>query len=242
MGAALSYLRELNMVSVLLRLTLAMLIGGVLGLERGRKRRPAGSRTYLLVCVGAALAMLLGQYEFAMVTGPWAGLASEIGQKVDVSRFGAQVINGIGFLGAGTILVDRPAAGQGPDHLGGGCGPRRAWGLRSARGFYECVLLGALLIFLAMRVLPLLEDVLVERAPIINFYVEFDSLDDLSAIIRRIKSQHAQILDVEIERGAAESSLNPSAVFSIQLKDWRPHTRVLIAISGLDCVRAIEEF
>lgn len=70
MGAALSYLRELNMVSVLLRLTLAMLIGGVLGLERGRKRRPAGSRTYMLVCVGASLAMLLGQYEFLMVTGP----------------------------------------------------------------------------------------------------------------------------------------------------------------------------
>ncbi len=241
MGAALSYLRELNMVSVLLRLTLAMLIGGVLGLERGRKRRPAGSRTYLLVCVGAALAMLLGQYEFAMVTGPWAGLAAEIGQKVDVSRFGAQVINGIGFLGAGTILVTGRQQVKGLT-TSAGLWASACMGLAIGAGFYECVLLGALLIFLAMRVLPLLEDVLVERAPIINFYVEFDSLDDLSTIIRRIKSQHAQILDVEIERGAAESSLNPSAVFSIQLKDWRPHTRVLIAISGLDCVRAIEEF
>lgn len=105
MDDIIAYLREMNMASVLFRLVLAMFAGGILGLERVRKRRPAGSRTYMLVSVGAALAMLLGQYEFAMVTGPWAEAAAEIGQRVDVSRFGAQVINGIGFLGAGTILV-----------------------------------------------------------------------------------------------------------------------------------------
>ena len=105
MDGMLSYLRELNMASLLLRLGLAMLAGGILGLGRVRKHRPAGSRTYMLVSVGAALAMLLGQYEYTMVTGAWAEIAGEIGQRVDVSRFGAQVINGIGFLGAGTILV-----------------------------------------------------------------------------------------------------------------------------------------
>ena len=55
--------RELTPHSMLLRLMLAMLIGGVIGLERGRKRRPAGFRTYMLVCLGAALTMLLGQYQ-----------------------------------------------------------------------------------------------------------------------------------------------------------------------------------
>ena len=60
---ALDYFRELNTVSVLLRLTLAMLLGGMIGLNRGRKRRPAGFRTYMLVCLGAALTMILGQYE-----------------------------------------------------------------------------------------------------------------------------------------------------------------------------------
>ena len=59
---ALDYFRELNTVSVLLRLTLAMLLGGMIGLNRGRKRRPAGFRTYMLVCLGAALTMILGQY------------------------------------------------------------------------------------------------------------------------------------------------------------------------------------
>lgn len=59
----------------------------------------------MLVCLGAALTMLLSQYEYYMVTHEWAQLASEVGIRTDVSRFGAQVINGIGFLGAGTIIV-----------------------------------------------------------------------------------------------------------------------------------------
>lgn len=99
------YLRELHFASVVVRLALAMLLGGCIGLERGRKRRPAGFRTYMLVCLGAALTVLLSLYEFTMVTGPWSDICAEIGIKTDVSRFGAQVINGIGFLGAGTILV-----------------------------------------------------------------------------------------------------------------------------------------
>ena len=71
MGDWISYLRELNMASLLLRLILAMLCGGLLGLERGRKRRPAGSRTYMLVCLGAALTMVLSQYEYVMLTTGW---------------------------------------------------------------------------------------------------------------------------------------------------------------------------
>ena len=105
MMEGLAYLREMNVASVLLRLTVAMLFGGFIGLERERKRRPAGFRTYMLVCLGAALTMLLSQYESYMVTHAWHETAMEIGLRTDVSRFGAQVINGIGFLGAGTIIV-----------------------------------------------------------------------------------------------------------------------------------------
>ena len=104
MMEGLAYLREMNVASVLLRLTLAMLFGGFIGLERERKRRPAGFRTYMMVCLGAALTMLLSQYESYMVTHAWHETAMEIGLRTDVSRFGAQVINGIGFLGAGIII------------------------------------------------------------------------------------------------------------------------------------------
>ena len=105
MTETIAYLREFHFASVVLRLALAMLLGGCIGLERERKRRPAGFRTYMLVCLGAALTVLLSLYEYTLITGPWSALAAELGMKTDVSRFGAQVINGIGFLGAGTILV-----------------------------------------------------------------------------------------------------------------------------------------
>lgn len=118
------YFRELNFVSVALRLLLSALIGFSLGLERGRKRRPAGCRTYMLVCMGATLTLLLSQYEYIMVTTKWASIAAEIGLRTDVSRFGAQVINGVGFLGAGTILVTGRPGGQGPYHRGGPLGLR----------------------------------------------------------------------------------------------------------------------
>ena len=97
---------NLSIWDLLLRVGMAVLCGGVIGIDRGRKRRPAGFRTYMLVCVGAAMTMILGTYLAEMIVTNWSGALIEgIDNKVDVSRFGAQVINGIGFLGAGTIIV-----------------------------------------------------------------------------------------------------------------------------------------
>lgn len=85
---------ELTPFSVVLRVGLSIVCGGVLGIERGKANQSAGMRTYVLVCLGATLVMLTGQYmyyEFA--TG-------------DPARLGAQVVSGIGFLGAGSIIVE----------------------------------------------------------------------------------------------------------------------------------------
>ena len=86
-------LAELSLWTVLLRIALSALCGGMVGLERGRKGRPAGFRTHILVCLGAALAMMTNQY------------IAESFSTGDPARLGAQVISGIGFLGAGTIIV-----------------------------------------------------------------------------------------------------------------------------------------
>ena len=94
MMEVLDYLREINVASICLRIILSIIIGGVLGLERGRKNRPAGFRTYVLVCLGSAMVMMTNQYVF-----------QEYGVS-DPTRMGAQVISGIGFLGAGTIVKD----------------------------------------------------------------------------------------------------------------------------------------
>lgn len=240
MSGMIQYLRELHFASVVVRLALAMLLGGCIGLERGRKRRPAGFRTYMLVCLGAALTVLLSLYEFTMVTGPWSDICAEIGIKTDVSRFGAQVINGIGFLGAGTILVTGRQEVKGLT-TAAGLWASACMGLAIGAGFYECVVLCTVLIFLCMRFLPAFENYLVEKARFINIYVEFRSLDDLGSIISRIKSQGARICDVDINRGRTERSINPNAVFAIRLQQKQPHTQVLTAIAALDSVYTIDE-
>jgi len=86
---------------ILLRLSLAVIAGGLIGLEREIHGRAAGFRTQILVCLGATLIMLISIYGFA---------ASGIDEaRWDPARLAAQVVSGIGFLGAGTILRDGPS-------------------------------------------------------------------------------------------------------------------------------------
>lgn len=236
MGAMIHYLRELNTASVLLRLFLAMLFGGIIGMERGRKRRAAGFRTYMLVCLGAAMTMLLGQYVQHMLDTAWA----ERGGVIDVARYGAQVINGIGFLGAGTILV------TGKQEVKGLTTAACLWtcactGLAIGAGFYECVILAFALIVLVIRVFPAIEGFIVENARDMNIYVEFDSIENVGEIINHMKSQGIQIYDVDIDSDYMEGNSRLNAVFSIRLKPSYSHNKMLISLSELDCIRAVDE-
>lgn len=240
MWEALDYLREMNMASVLVRLTLAMIFGGMIGLERGRKRRAAGFRTYMLVCLGATLTMVLSQYEHVLLTTRWTEVADAVGIRTDVARFGAQVINGVGFLGAGTIIV------TGRQEVKGMTTAAALWasacmGLAIGAGFYEAVLLGFLLIYLSTKLLPPIENAIVEQGRNMNIYVEFQSLENIGPIISRIKEQGVHIFEVDIDRGREERMKNPSAVFTIRLDRRQAHTRVLTAISEVEGVYIIEE-
>ena len=218
----------------------AMISGGMIGLERARKHRPAGFRTYMLVCMAAALTMLLSQYESYMLHHVWAERAAEIGIRTDVSRFGAQVINGIGFLGAGTILVTGQQKVKGLT-TAAGLWASACMGLAIGAGFYECMFLAFALILLCICLLPHIDAIIVSRAHNMNIYVEFTSLDDVGAIIGRIKEQGARIYEVDIIQDRKESALYPCAVFSIRLSQPRTHGRMIMAIYELDRVIAIDE-
>ena len=84
-------------LEILLRLVVAAILGGIIGLERESSNRPAGFRTHILVCIGSALVMITSEFIFTVYTGR---------TNLDPARLGAQVISGIGFLGAGTIIRD----------------------------------------------------------------------------------------------------------------------------------------
>ena len=98
-------IRGVSWGGLIVKIILAVFFGGMIGLERGHKHRAAGSRTYMIVCLGAALTVILSQYESWLVTDVWHDVSELLGRKVDVSRYSAKVIGGIGFLGAGTIIV-----------------------------------------------------------------------------------------------------------------------------------------
>ncbi|MGM9660923.1 MAG: MgtC/SapB family protein [Faecousia sp.] len=231
-------LRDFNFMSVALRLTLAVVCGGVIGLEREAKRRAAGFRTYMLVALGSTLAMLLGQYVCRMLQGPWA---VQVDSRVDVSRIGAQVVNGIGFLGAGTVIVN-----TGKQQVKGLTTAAGLWacgcmGLAIGAGFYECVILSVLLVFLSMRALWHMEGRIVDNSRNINLYIEFSSIDDTSRILRALKAHGAQIYEVDIGHEQLEPFQNPSAVISLRLKEKLPHTQLIASMMDLECIRSIEE-
>ncbi len=229
-------LRQFDFLSTVVRLTMAMFFGGVIGLEGARKGRPAGFRTYMLVCLGAALTMILGQYELHMTETVW-GFADA---KVDAARFGAQVINGIGFLGAGTIIVTGKQQVKGLT-TAAGLWASACVGLAIGAGFYECVLLAFVLVLLIVRILPQLVELMIRNMRNMIIYVEYDRVEHTWAVLNQIRELGAQIYEVEIDRQDEDSHQNPSAVLTIRLDKRIPHHRVLAHISKLEYISAIEE-
>lgn len=240
MLTCLDSLRQMSTLSVLLRLMLAMFFGGMIGLNRERHRRPAGFRTYMMVCVGATLTVLLSEYETWLLEGQWLEIATMVGVKTDMSRFGAQVINGIGFLGAGCVLVTGRQEVKGLT-TAAGLWASAIVGLAIGAGFYECVALAFVLINVSIRLLQPIENLVVERARNMNIYVEFESLDDVGLIINRIKEQNIAIYEVDIDHGGDEAGHLPSAIFSLHLNQIQHHARIMAAISELESVRLVDE-
>lgn len=224
----------------MLRIVLALLMGGLIGMERERKRRPAGFRTYMLVALGAALTVMLSQYLDYMLNNPWADIAASIGIKTDVSRFGAQVINGVGFLGAGTIIVTGRQEVKGLT-TAAGLWASACMGLAIGAGFYECMIVGFVLIFLCMRLLPAIENAVMARARNMNIYIEMDSVENVGAIVNILKANDMTLFDVEIDKEQHEHLSQINAVFSVRLPHKEEHTEILAKLSTIEGIITIEE-
>lgn len=123
---------------LIVRLFLAMFLGGIIGLERGRLNRPAGIRTHMIVCMASALIMMLGIYM------------QTVDPNLDVTRLGAQVVSGVGFLGAGAILKDGFS-------VRGLTTAATLWvvacvGLAVGGGFYIAAILTTFLVYVSLKI------------------------------------------------------------------------------------------
>lgn len=232
------YLCQLNTASTALRMVLAMLFGGLVGLEREHKRRPAGFRTYMLVCLGAATTMLLGQYLNLMLATRWAGPAALVGARTDVARFGAQVINGIGFLGAGTIIVTSKHEVKGLT-TAAALWASACMGLAIGAGFYLCTLMGFILIFSAIKLLPALELHLILHARNINLYIEFENLYYVGDIVNQLKQMQVEIFEVELDKRLHSDA--SGAFFALKLAKGQEHDQLISKLSEFPHILSIEE-
>lgn len=239
---AFDFFRQMTMPAVTARLILAMFTGGIIGLERARKGRAAGMRTYMFVSLGAALAMLLNQYDYAMLVGPWQETAKLVGRVTDVSRFGAHVISGIGFLGVGTIIVTDRRQVKGLT-TAAGLWASACTGLAIGAGFVECTLVAIPMMFLSISLFPAIEEKIFERSRNMDFYVEFTDLSDISTILRCLRTFDVRVDDAEIEKKDRKNGIGPNASFCIYLKNKRTtHAEVLSAVAELENIKRIEEF
>ena len=218
---------ELSPVTVLLRLLLAVLCGGAVGLERERKGRPAGFRTHILVCVGASLCMMTNQY-----------LLQFIG-STDTARLGAGVLTGISFLGAGTIMVTGQRQVKGLT-TAAGLWASAAMGLAIGVGFYEAALLACAVIFIVERAL---QNVSRQRQRVkhMELYLELRDTHALGELIATLRSRNLKAEDVDIIK--PETAEKPSLIAFVTLRSGEAVSSedVLTMLRGLDAVLCAEE-
>lgn len=228
MESILNLLKEVNLISTTVRLLLALLCGGILGIERGRKKRPAGFRTYMLVCMGSALVMITSQY------------ISQMYGQTDLTRMGAQVISGIGFLGAGTIMV------TGRNQVKGLTTAAGLWavaclGLALGIGFYSGAIISCFLILFVMTILHRLDAHMVSTSKNINLFIEFSTLSGLAALMHVAKENNMKLSDIEITKN---HSLEEGVIvlLSVRTNEVRLHEEVIHLLSESDGVKHIEEY
>ena len=193
-----NFLAEANMpdfiktvIACLIRIVLAMLIGGVIGMERGKQGRAAGMRTHILVCLGATLCALCGTYA-----------STVLGFTGDPLRISAQVISGIGFLGVGTILI------KGRFQITGLTTAAGLWtvaaiGLAIGIGFYEGAIITFICTIMATTILHKIEYRIKHRYTRMGIYIEIKSVESVRKIVDYLI---ANFEAVDIQVTAARSS------------------------------------
>jgi len=221
-------LREITYTAILLRILCALLVGGIIGIERGRKNRPAGLRTYMLVCVGSCLIMMTNQYVFQSIgTG-------------DPVRLGAQVVSGIGFLGAGTIVVTKRNQIKGLT-TAAGLWAAAGVGLALGIGFYEGALTAGLAIYLVLTALQRWDDKMHQNAKVMELYIEQAEEHNLGGLIRQLRNLDVEIDSLQTENDGAIEDGARALIVTLRLRKKSNHPLLIKDIKKMDGVLYVEE-
>jgi len=190
---------------MIVRLLLAMAAGMLVGVDRERKNRGAGMKTHVLVCIGAALAMMTSEYIYHEFPDA----------RADMARIGAQVVSGVGFLGVGTIMV------TGKNQIRGLTTAAGLWasacaGIAIGIGFVEGALGAIILIMFTQRVLNKMDQRVRKSASVSALYAEFESNDGVSHLINHLKKESIHLADLNV-MAAKTSGDGPAVTASLVL-------------------------
>lgn len=218
MNTILITLTEFNFWSVCFRILLATLIGGCIGSERGRHGRAAGLRTHILVCLGSTMAVLVGIYS-----------VQQLGLGGDPLRVSAQVVSGIGFLGAGTILT------RGQSHITGLTTAAGLWttaclGLAIGAGFYTGAIAAWIVMTLVITLFTRLERT-VKQHHMDTFYVE---LSDVTRVNEFAREMTGDIASLQVSQ--AKSGISAHIGLVCTVKDLDDSAQLLERLRALDYV------
>jgi putative Mg2+ transporter-C (MgtC) family protein len=221
---AIEYLEKVNLISISVRILMSMICGGLIGIERGRSNQPAGMRTYMLVCMGAAVVMMTGQYMYDHF------------QTGDPARLGAQVISGIGFLGAGSIITFGKTKIKGLT-TAAGLWTAACIGLSIGIGFYIAGIISTLAVSLIMTQFKKLEYRLIIDDVWLSVYMEMDDTAKMADIAREIAGVGLEIDEVQI--GKKRKGFQ-KAVINLKNTEHRGRDEVLKYLENMESIQFVK--
>ena len=212
--------RNLEFWGVFLRMLVACLCGMVIGLERSAKNRPAGFRTHILVCLGGTMASMVNLYLYLVLLLP-----------ADVSRIGAAVVSGLGFIGAGTIIITKKKSIKGLTTAAGlwTCG---IIGLAIGSGFFELGIFGTFMVlFIEIVLAPI--GARIQQNPVYTLELSYEDKDSLDSVMRLCKDRHMSIVNLQIVSSETEKE-GYDAILTIRGK-----TRLSVILPQITQMRGI---
>lgn len=212
------------------RLILAAFFGGLIGLEREMKGRPAGLKTFSLVCMGAALAMITNEYiSVYLVKGDG-----------DSARMAAQVISGIGFLGAGTIIV------TGHNQVKGLTTAAALWvtaalGITIGTGFYVGAVACVVIIYMFSYLYRVIDRMIGKNARSMRIYVEGINEDFMLSLVEFFTERRIRVLSLARKAENKWYKKDTGAMIELDLGRKQNHEQILEGIKRLEGFRYVEE-
>ena len=216
--------------SILLRLTLSMLFGAIIGCERATKRHAAGLRTFMLVSLASTLAMML---DVALV---WPDAALPL--------LSAAAVIGIAIISSNSILFSSRSQIKGLTTSVGlwACG---AVGLALGAGLYTAALMGFLFLLICLSVFPAFETYLKDRSNHFEIHLELVDRHNLQDFVTTIRRLGLRIDDIESNPAYLNSGLSVYSIsltiVSEELKKYKRHDEIIEALRSLDYVCFIGE-